>query len=69
MLGELRAHNTQINAIATNEQLIFTASKYVYLVSNFVFQYRWLQIIRKQSFINAMKDNCVGPENTTGIEG
>ena len=29
LLGELRAHNTQINAIATNEQLIFTASKYV----------------------------------------
>ncbi len=31
LLGEVRAHNTQINAIATNDQLIFTASKYVCL--------------------------------------
>lgn len=35
-LGEIKAHNSPINAVATNSTCIFSASKYVFFVDKFI---------------------------------
>ena len=63
LLGELRAHNTQINDIATNEQLIFTASKYVHwsMFSSYQ-QFSVSSNIYGQIILPAINVNCLERE-------